>query len=153
MRRPLFALLVALLITAAIGCQKTQKTATPLDIRPLGENDAFAVLEALLAERNYQWDRDVPVGITANQEFACDYRVRGHKIAVEFLSEQDRIQIGSIPAPAAGSRLHVIQAYALGEATPSGGSASAASKPRQAREPIYILFIDDRNFTYHFNRS
>ncbi len=140
--------LIVMLITAitltlvAAGCGGGPKQAVNIDIRPLGENKAFEIVEELLAGRSYTAERNVNIELSSKLLFPCDYRITGHPIGIEFLTEQDRLTMGSIPPPASGSRLHVLKGYS----TLPGDNTDS---PR--REMIYVFFIDDRNFTYHFN--
>ena len=57
---------------------------------------------------------------------------------MKYLTEADRKLLGPIPDPAPGSRLHVLLAYTEPDADGK-------------REPVYVFFIDDRKFVYHFN--
>lgn len=133
-------LIVILAATCAhFGCGGSEQHAANIDARPLEENRAFEIIEEMIAERSYMFDKDVGVALTNKKPFRCDYRVKNHPIAIEYLTEQDRITMGEIPAPAAGSRLHVLQAQTV---------PAAADVPS---EQIYVLFIDDRKFVYQYN--
>ncbi|MCP4605569.1 MAG: hypothetical protein GY847_34445 [Proteobacteria bacterium] len=139
MKRIFVLLMVALFFLVAAGCGGAQEKSAELEVRPLEENKAFEIIEEMLAERGYFMEKDVPLGLTDRANFNCDYRVKDHKIAIEYLTEQDRQTIGSIPPPAAGSRLHVL-------------NARIQLKDQSNRsEPVYVFFIDDTKFVYHFN--
>ena len=138
--RHIVKLLVIPFFTSLVSCGGSQQQAANLDVRPLEENRAFEIIEEMVAERSYLFDKDVPVVLNANKKpFKCDYRLKNQKIAIEYLTEQDRATMGDIPPPAVGSRLHVLQAQ------------TAATTPGAATEPLYVMFIDDRKFIYHFN--
>jgi hypothetical protein len=130
---------VFLVFGVQIGCGASEKHAANIDVRPMEENKAFEIIEEMIAERTYLFEKDVGVALTNKIPFKCDFRVKNNAIAIEYLTEQDRLALGEIPPPAAGSRLHVLQ----GQTVPSA--------PGLPAEPVYILFIDDRNFVYHFN--
>jgi hypothetical protein len=120
------------------GCGGRQTGQTQIETRPMEKGKAISIIEEMLAERGYSWDKDVPVQVTGTAEFSCDFRVKGEKIAIEYLSAEDRARIGEIPPPAEGSRLHVINGRAV--------SADSAVPSR-----LFVLFIDDRKFVYHSN--
>jgi hypothetical protein len=145
------ALLVATTITVfgLTSCGGGQHDQANMEIRPLEENRAFEIIEEMLAERSYFTDRDVNVLLSNKAQFSCDYRVKGQKIAIEFLTEQDKISIGEIPQPAAGSRLHVISARVVPK--PAPGVQTAPGTPGPRGEPVYVFFIDDKNFVYQVN--
>jgi len=139
-RRWCVALAVALLLsTLAVGCGGAQSGEAKLDTRPLEEPKVFEILNAVLAERSYTAETDVTIELTTQARFKADFRVVGQKIAIEYLTEQDRIEIGLIPPAAAGSRLHVLQANTV------------PSDPKQAGETLYVFFLDDRSYAYQFN--
>jgi len=130
---------VAALWALAAGCGGAQDGQVKLDTRPLEQPKAFDILNAALAERDYAVDADFKVELTTQARFAADLHATGQKFAIEYLVEQDRIEIGFIPPPAAGSRLHVLQATAV---------TAEADKPG---ETLYVFFLDDRSYEYQFN--
>jgi hypothetical protein len=127
------------LVSLGAGCGGSQTGPTKLDTRPLEEQKAFDVIKAVLAERGYTAEADVAIELTTKARFQADFRLTGQKIAIEYLVDQDRIEIGAIPPPATGSRLHVLQA------------TTVPADPKQAGETLYIFFLDDRNYLYQFN--
>ncbi|MCP4674062.1 MAG: hypothetical protein GY854_00780 [Deltaproteobacteria bacterium] len=147
MKRVFSISVVITCLAAVFGCGGAQEQEVALDVRPLPENKAFEIIEEMLAERSYFIDRDVSVTLATKSTFSCDYRIKNHKIAIEYLTEEDRIAIGDIPPPAGGSRLHVLNARVT-KAPPAPGATAGSSGPS---EPVYVFFIDDRKFTYHFN--
>ncbi len=148
MRKAFLFCSIVIICAFVAGCGGAQEQQVHLDIRPLEENRAFDIIEEMLAERGYAIEKDVTVSLSGTANFACDYRASGQKIAIEYLTEQDRLAIGTIPAPAAGSRLHVLNARVV---TQPQGSAVAATGGNPRGEPVYVFFIDDQKFTYHFN--
>ena len=124
---------------AAAGCAGTPQQQSNLDTRPMEETKAFEIIENMLAERGFLGARDVEIELANNVRFTCDYRVTGHPIAIEYLTEQDRLGISPIPPPASGSRLHVLPANAVSKETGAPGDA------------VYVFFINDRMFVYHYN--
>lgn len=124
---------------AATGCAGTPQQETHLDTRSLEETKAFAIIEDTLAQRGYLGARDVEIELENKVRFGCDYRITGHPVAIEYLTSEDRKNITPIPAPASGSRLHVLPANVVSENT--GVSA----------ETVYVFLIDDRMFVYHHN--
>ena len=125
--------ITGMLVTA---CGGHQQAPAQIETRPLEEGKAFSIIEEMLAERGYAWDNKVPVQVAGAAEFNADFGVRGKNIVIEYLTEQDRARIGSIPPAAEGSRLHVIN----GRAPVNGAPAR-----------VYVFFIDDRKFVYHSN--
>ncbi|MDJ0765435.1 MAG: hypothetical protein QNJ97_20815 [Myxococcota bacterium] len=121
------------------GCGGPQTQQPDLDIRSLEENRALEIIEEVLAERGYRFEKDAGVAFANQRTFKADVKVKDHAMAIEYLTDHDIESIGEIPDPAAGSRLHVIAAKSLPK-DPSGRV-----------KPAYILFIDSRKFTYHFN--
>ena len=128
----------SLLLTLTTACGGKQSLPPDIDTRPLEAGKAAQIIEEVLEQRGYAFEKGINVQTIGTNEFPCDYRIKGEAIAIEFLTEKDRRAIGSIPDPAAGSRLHVLSGTASSPA--AGGSAR-----------IYIFFIDDRNFIYHAN--
>lgn len=124
---------------ALSACGGRQRTPSQLDTRPLEESKAFDIIEETLTERGYITEKDVEVSLSNQVRFLADYRVQGEAIAIEYLSERDRLTTGEIPPAAAGSRLHVLAGNTV---TPN---------PEEGKEPLYIFFIDDRNFIYQYN--
>jgi hypothetical protein len=149
MKQVAFWAVLAIIGLGLAACGGGQHDQVNMEIRPLEENRAFEIIEEMLAERSYFSDRDVNVQLANKTQFACDYRVKDHKIAIEFLTEQDKLSLGNIPAPAAGSRLHVINGRVVPKAAPGSQPAPGATASRG--EPIYVFFIDERNFVYQVN--
>jgi len=140
MTRPATAAAVALVLMGfAAGCGGAQEGPAKLDIRPLEQQKALDVISSVLAARGYQAEADVTIELTTQARFKADVRVVGQKIAIEYLMDQDRVEIGLIPPPAAGSRLHVLQAATV--------PADAAGSP----ETLYVFFLDDQSYKYQFN--
>jgi hypothetical protein len=126
-------------ILAAVGCGGGQTETARLETRPFEEQKAFEVVDGVLKERGYAAERDVQIELTTQARFQADFRVTGQKIAIEYVTDQDRVEIGLIPPAAQGSRLHVLQARTV---------PADASVPG---ETLYIFFLDDRDFTYQHN--
>jgi len=121
------------------ACGGPQQAGPPLEIRPLEESKAFEIIEEILAERHYTHQKGVDVQLRNGVAFKTDYRVRDHKIAIEYLSEQDVQSMGKIPPAAEGSRLHVL-------------SASVTTAPTsKSPEQVFVFFIHAKDFLYHFN--
>jgi hypothetical protein len=134
-----FASFLLLCTAAASGCGGAQSQAAPLDTRPLEEDKALELIDGAAAERGLTIVRNAPVSLSGAQVFGADVRVTGRKIAIEYLTNQDRVEIGAIPPPAQGSKLHVLPGTAV---------AKAAGQPN---DPVFILFLDDRGFEYQYN--
>lgn len=140
MTRPSAVAAAALaLVGLAVGCGGAQEGPAKLDTRPLEEQKALDVLSSVLAARGYQAEADASIELATQARFRADVRVKGQKIAIEYLVQQDRIEIGFIPPPAAGSRLHVLQA------------TTVPAEPTGTAEPLYVFFLDDKNYEYQFN--
>lgn len=137
MRNRIRTLIPMLLSVAAAACGGRQAPPPQIETRPLEEGKAFTIIEEMLAERNYAWDKEVPVQVAGASEFNADFRVKDQSIAIEYLTAEDRTRIGEIPPAAEGSRLHVI----------NGRSLSSTGTPSR----VYVFFIDDRKFVYHSN--
>jgi hypothetical protein len=131
----------ALVIMAAalVGCGGGQAQAEHLETRPLEESKALEIIAEVASERGYTLLQDVKVELTTDSRFPCDFRVSDHKIAIEYVTAKDRGDIGHIPPAASGSRLHVVPGRAVAE------------DPHVPGEPIYIYFIDERKYVYHYN--
>jgi hypothetical protein len=139
-RAALAALLGALAAALSTGCGGAQTEAVKLETMPLEEQKAFDIFDEVLKERGYTAEKDVTVELTTKARFAADVRVVGKRVAIEYLRQQDKIEIGLIPPPAAGSRLHVLQSNTV-PADPK------ATPP----ETIYIFFLDEKNYEYQYN--
>ncbi len=137
MKRMFLAAILSGLAFSACGAR--HRSSSPLDTRPLEESKSFKIIEEALEERGYAANKDVQVELSNKVRFVADYRVKGEQIAIEYLSERDRLTTGEIPAAGPGSRLHVL----------AGRTVTPA--PGEAGEPVYVFFIDDRNFVYQYN--
>jgi hypothetical protein len=124
-------------ILFAVGCGGRQGPPVQIETRPLEEGKAFPIIEEVLAERGYSFEKEVSVIVDRGTEFDVDYKVKGEKIAIEYLTKTDRQELGELPPPGEGSRLHVVTGRVTGE----GGVPSR----------VFVLFVDDRNFIYHAN--
>jgi hypothetical protein len=133
------AMAAAFLLVLTAGCGGGQKEQRTLDTRPLEESRAFEIISKMMQERGFKPVRDVEVELTNQVRFPCDLRAEGQAFCVEFLTDPDRLEIGMVPPPAAGSRLHVLSARTV------------SNDPSAATEPIYVFFIDDRKFVYQYN--
>ena len=142
---------VVLLLADTAGCGGAQQAQGMIDVRPLGEDQAFEVIESLLSERGYAWEKDLTVGLSPKMVFKCDYRVKDTELGIEFLTEQDKLEIGNIPPPAAGSRLHVLRAYAVHDVAAELNAPPSTQVARAKKEPLYVFFIDAKNFQYQYN--
>jgi hypothetical protein len=138
-RRPALFTPAILLAAWAGGCGGPQEAGPALETRPLEEEKALEVIGDEIADRGLTIERDVAVSLSAAQTFQADVRVVDRRIVIEYLSSQDRVEIGAIPPPAPGSKLHVL---------PCTTTPAAAG---QAREQLFVLFLDDRGFEYQFN--
>ncbi|HUT78687.1 MAG TPA: hypothetical protein VM285_13415 [Polyangia bacterium] len=130
------ALIASLLVA---GCGGGQKATTPLETRSLEESKALEIVVAAIAERGFQQAGPVKVELGNKSWLECDVSVAGEKIAVEYLTEQDRREVVDIPPPAQGSRLHVIPARL------------EPAQPGLQGDPIYVYIIDDRKYVYQYN--
>lgn len=130
--------IVVLMCLSALGCGGQQERPVALDIRPLEENRAFEIIDEVIAERGYQAERNIKLSISSQVSLTADYRMKDHKIGIEYLTQADRERLGPIPDPAPGSRLHVLLTHTEPNA-------------QGLREAVYVFFIDDRKFVYHFN--
>ena len=124
---------------ALTGCGGGQQAQTQFETRALGETEALDIIREVFAGRGYTKTDPAEVALTNSAQFACDLRAAGHPIGVEYVTETDRGAMGAIPQPASGSRLHVLR----GRTVPND--------PQIPSEPIYVFFVDSRNFVYHFN--
>jgi hypothetical protein len=123
----------------ALSCGGKQSKQTTFETRPLGETEALEIIKEVLAERGYADTQQVDVVLKNGVQFNCDIRAVGHPMCVEYVTEQDRTDMGLLPPPADGSRLHVLRSHTL------------SADPQTPGELIYVFFIDNRNFVYHFN--
>ena len=138
LKQPLRICLYCLFLPALAGCGGREGPPAQIETRPLEKGKAEAIIEEMLTERGYTWDREVPVQVAGGIEFNADFRVRDQAIAIEYLTDEDRRRIGQIPPAAEGSRLHVI----VGRTVSDNGSIPSR---------VYVFFIDDRKFVYHSN--
>ena len=109
-----------------------------IETRPLEKGKAVSIIEEMLAERGYAWERDIPVRVAGTPEFNADFRVKGERIVIEYLNSEARARIGMIPPAAEGSRLHVLN-----------GRVSASNADPSSR--VFVFFIHDGKFIYHAN--
>ena len=141
MRRPaLLAALAAGAALVALGCGGGQAEVAKLETRPFEEQKALEVIEKALAGRGYAAERDAEIELTTGTRFKADFRITGQRIAIEYVTGQDRAEIGFVPPAAAGSRLHVLQAKTV---VPADAAAPS--------ETVYIFFLSDADFTYQHN--
>ncbi|MDD5309479.1 MAG: hypothetical protein PHU25_19350 [Deltaproteobacteria bacterium] len=133
------AMAAALLLFSAAGCGGGQKEQKTLDTRPLEESRAFEIISQMMQERGFKAVRDVQIELSNQVRFPCDLRAEGQAFCIEYLTDRDRLDIGMVPPPAVGSRLHVLSARTISD------------DPSVAIEPIYVFFIDDRKFVYQYN--
>jgi hypothetical protein len=134
------ALAAAVLLTAlAGGCGGAQVEQAKLDTRPLEEPKVFEIINAVLAERSYTAQTDAVIELTTKARFNADFRIVGQRVAIEYVIDQDRIEMGLIPPAATGSRLHVLQADTV------------PSDPKQAPETLYVFLLDDKDYAYQYN--
>jgi hypothetical protein len=140
MTKAILATISAQVVTAAVflGCGAPQEV-KQLETRPLEEQKALEIIGEVLAERGYKATQGAAIELSTTTRFTCDFRVVGHKMAIEYLTDKDRKVIGHIPPAASGSRLHVLPARAVSE------------DPDAPGEPIYVYFVDARKYVYQYN--
>ena len=131
----IFIVLSALVV--GVACGGTQAPLPQIETRPLEEGKAGPIIEEVLTARGYSFDRESGVMVSRGTEFGADYVVKGEKIAIEYLTKTDRQEVGELPPPGEGSRLHVV----------NGRTSRGPDGPSR----VFVLFIDDRNFVYHAN--
>lgn len=126
------------LLSAA--CQNAHgTTAAQVDTRALEEAKALDIARQSLGSRNLAPSSGTTtVELWNRVRFEVDLRVTGESFAIEYLTEENRLDIGEIPPPAPGSRLHVLAAQAM--ATPD-------SRP----EKIFLMILDARRYVYQYN--
>jgi len=129
----------ALLLVSTVSCGGQQQPQAKLETRPLEEAKAHEIIVSVLTGRNYAVTTKAEIQLATKAVFPCDFRVVGEKIAIEYVTAQDRIAIGQIPPAAQGSRLHVLPASAVPE------------DPAAQGEPVYVFFIDDGLYEYQYN--
>jgi hypothetical protein len=129
---------VVCMVFICFGCGGRQEAPAHIETRPLEEGKAFTIIEDILAERGYTFEKEVGLQVARGIEFGADFKVSGEGIAVEYLTKADRSAIGELPPPGEGSRLHVVNGRTI--ATQDGVPSR-----------VFILFIDDRKFVYHSN--
>jgi hypothetical protein len=139
MRQPRFASISIIALCAAAGCGGGQRVAAPLETRPLEESKALELVAAAVAERGFQQSGPLKVELGNKAWLECDIGLAGEKIAIEYMTEQDRREAIDIPPPAPGSRLHVIPARL------------EPAQPGLSGDPVYVYIIDDRKYVYHYN--
>jgi hypothetical protein len=135
----LLAVPVAMVLLGA-GCQGQRRTtAAQIDTRPLEEAKALEIARQSLVTRNLSiGPAPTAIELWNRVKFDVDLRVLGEPIAIEYLTEENRLDIGEIPPPAPGSRLHVL-------------AASAMSEPTGRLEKVYLLVLDSRQYVYQYN--
>jgi hypothetical protein len=128
-----------LLVALATGCGGRQDARIQLDTRPLEEHRALEIIQETLGERQFLAQKDVDIELGNKVRFSCDLRAQNEQIAIEFLTGQDRLEIGQLPPPAPGSRLHVLAA------------TTVPKQAGQSPERVYVFLIDERKFVYQYN--
>ena len=101
-------LLVVSILLAA--CSGPQQETVALEIRPLEESKAHKIIASVLNDRGYEATGGGEIELSTGIVFECDFKVDGHKMVVEYLTDQDRTSLGTLPPMAPGSRLHVVPA-------------------------------------------
>jgi hypothetical protein len=122
------------------ACQNSHgTTAAEVDTRALEESKALDVARQSLASRSFALLKGTTtVELWNRVRFEVDLRVAGESFAIEYLTEENRLDIGEIPPPAPGSRLHVLAAQAM-------------STPDSRPEKIFLLILDARRYVYQYN--
>lgn len=139
MRTLAILILAAFSLFGAFSCGGKQQASPTLEIRPLEEAKAHDIIEEILKQRGYTFQKNIHVQLKTGASFPADYKIQGHKLAVEYLTEQDLSTTDNIPPAAEGSRLHVLS----GSVLPGPGQADP--------EQVFIFFIHAKDFMYHFN--
>ncbi len=131
-------LIPVLSVLGISSCGGHQAPPPIIETRPLEKGKAQAIIEEVLTESGYGFEKDARVMVTRGTEFGVDYKIEGEPVAIEYLSQKERQAIGELPPPGEGSRLHVLNGQLM------TGVDGVISK-------VFVLFIDDRNFIYHAN--
>jgi len=132
-------LFVLICVLVTLACGGRQKQSADLETRPLEESKALEIISNMLTERGYITARDVEIELSTKTRFKIDFQVNGHKMAIEYLTRQDRTTIGDIPPAAVESRLHVLPAKVVSE------------DPGVQGEPVYVFIIDEKKYIYQYN--
>lgn len=128
-----------LAVVSTTGCQQSSTTAAQVDTRPLEEAKALDIIRGVLSGRKLAIAPSATtVELWNRVRFNGDLRLAGEPVVIEFLTEENRLDIGEIPPPAPGSRLHVL-------------AAQAVSDSGTAPEKIYLLVLDSRRYVYQYN--
>ena len=118
MRRASLLLTCALVALAIPGCgasSRSSETAAEAEERTLSETRALMLISDVLVEngipRGPLWV--VPVG--HGQELEVDLRLAQSSFGIEWMSPQDRADLGdTIPGPAEGGQLRIVPGYGEG---------------------------------------
>jgi hypothetical protein len=122
------------------GCHgKANTTAAQIDTRPLEEGRALEIARRSLAGRQFSLTpSSSTVELWNRVKFQVDVSVLGEPIAIEYLTEENRLDIGEVPPAATGSRLHVLAASTMSEST-------------GRLEKVFLLILDARRYIYQYN--
>lgn len=92
-----FSALAGWLLLAGCGPHTVDRR---IEERPLDQGSALEAIEQALAERDVTFERFVPVTLPDGTDYVVDVAGRNLPVAIEFLTSQDRGQVGrKLPVP------------------------------------------------------
>jgi hypothetical protein len=125
--------IVLILLSSCGGSQQVNT----IDSRPLSENQAIEIISKVLSQRGYSATVDQMVTLSNGATVVCDIRVANESISIEYLNKQDKVEVGSVPPPATGSRLHVLPAQ--------------FKDASEAVSSMYVFLLDEDKYVYQHN--
>lgn len=120
------------IVLLIISCSGTQKRPRNIGLRPLEQQRAIEIILEVLAKNEItETEINVPLLLPNGKIINSDIFVLSRRMAVEYLTEQDRREYGKLPQKVEGSDFHVIIA-----------------KKEGLEDEIYLLILNDSDFEY-----
>ena len=99
------------LFAGMMGCAHGPVTAAEMERRSFTEAEALGIVVGVLRDVGLAPERAWPVSIPGGVSLEADFRIEGSRFGVEWISPQDRSDIGDVlPGPNEDGRLRVIAA-------------------------------------------
>ncbi|MBX3270063.1 MAG: hypothetical protein KF729_07360 [Sandaracinaceae bacterium] len=103
------AILCAGLLVSLAGCGGGTPVTSRAERRTLDETRALQLVEEVLIERGIPRNRAWSVPLASRRELDVDLRLAQSRFGIEWISPQDRADLGdAVPGPATGGNLRIV---------------------------------------------